>query len=359
MIKHPEERAMRRRVKPLLMLCALLTPALAWLAASAQPASVPAWVSDPQVLEAARKEGSVVHYCTLPQAYCEDIGKRFEKHTGIKAEITRSSSGPQYNRIMQEHQAGLRVTDVVENALVAAFVEMKGKGMLEPYVPRDAARIDEKYRDRDRAFNEYYVNVQFIAYNPKIISAAEAPKSWKDIYDPKWKGKLSVGHPKFSGIAVDWVMWQSKLFGWDFLQKLKASDPFIPRSLAETIPVLVNGERPLNGESYGDVAWEAKLKGQPIEIVYPEEGVIVSHDYTAILKSAPHPNAAKVFVDYLFSQENAQWLIERYVYVTHPAAKPPAGFRPLRDLKTLVLDAAEVARETQNVRDRFSAVFGG
>jgi iron(III) transport system substrate-binding protein len=350
---------MNRHVKRLLLATALVTPVLFWLGASAQPAGVPTWVSDPRVLEAAKKEGSVVHYCTLPQAYCEDIAKRFEKHTGIKAEITRSSSGPQYNRIMQEHQAGLKVTDVVENALVASFVEMKVKGMLEPYLPRDAARIDERYRDRDRMFSEYYVNVQFIAYNPKIISAAEAPKGWKDIYDPKWKGKLSVGHPKFSGIAVDWVLWQSKLFGWEFLTRLKANDPFIPRSLAEAIPVLINGERPLNGESYGDVAWEAKLKGQPIEIVYPEEGVIVSHDYTAILKSAPHPNAAKVFVDYLFSQENAQWLIERYVYVTHPTAKGPAGFRPLSDLKTLVLDPAEVNRETQNVRDRFSAALGG
>ena len=125
-------------------------------------------------------------------------------------------------------------------------------------------------------------------------------------------------------------MLQAKLTGgWDFLQKLKANEPIVVRSSAEAIPLLVNGERPLNAQSYGDAAWEAKLKNEPIEINYPEEGVVVSHDYTGILKSAPHPNAAKVFVDYLFSQENAQWLVDHYVYVTHPAVKPPAGFKPL------------------------------
>jgi iron(III) transport system substrate-binding protein len=342
------------------MVAGLLAPGLIWLAASAQTPAIPAWVSDPQVYAAAKKEGAVVHYCTLPQAYCEDIGKRFEKHTGIKADITRMPSGAQYSRLMQEQQAGLKVTDVFEIALVAAAVEMKAKGMLEPYLPRDAAKIDAKYRDRDRMYNEYYVNVQFIAYNPKHISAGDAPKRWKDIYDPKWKGKLTVSHPKFSGITIDWLIWQSRLLGgWDFLQKLKANDPIVVRSSAEAIPLLVNGERALNAQSYGDAAWEAKLKGEPLEISYPEEGVVVSHDYTGILKTAPHPNAAKVFVDYLFSLEHAQWLLDRYVYVTHPAAKPPAGFRPIRDLKTLVLDGEEVARETANVRERFAAVFGG
>jgi iron(III) transport system substrate-binding protein len=340
------------------MLLALVIAALAYLAASAQTGTSLAWVSDQGVLAAAKSEGKVVYYCTLPTAWCQEIGTRFEKHTGIKADVTRSSSGPQYNRIMQEHQAGLRVTDVVEHALVAGFVEMKNKGMLEPYLPRDAAKIDEKYRDRDRAYNDFYVNVQFIAYNPKHISAAEAPKSWKDLYDPKWKGKVSIGHPKFTGASVDWILWQSKLFGWEALQKLKANDPFIVKSLSETIPVLVSGERPLS-QNIADVAWEAKLKQQPVELVYPEEGVIVSHAYSGILKSAPHPNAAKVFMDYLFSQENAQWLADRYLYVTHPDVKTPPGFRPLKDLKALVSDPDEVLRETQNIRDRFSAVFGG
>src|SRR5262245_11747166 len=125
---HEGEDGMRRSVVVLAVGMGLLAPAVLWLAASAQaPAAVPAWVSDPQVYAAAKKEGSVVHYCTLPQVYCEDLGKRFEKHTGIKADITRMSSGPQYSRLMQEHQAGLRVLDVFEIALVAAAVEMRTK----------------------------------------------------------------------------------------------------------------------------------------------------------------------------------------------------------------------------------------
>jgi iron(III) transport system substrate-binding protein len=195
---------------------------------------------------------------------------------------------------MQEHQAGLKVTDVFEIALVAAAVEMKTKGMLEPYLPRDAAKFDAKYRAGDRLYNEYYVNVQFIAYNPKLISAADAPKRWKDIYEPKWKGKLTVSHPKFSGITVDWLMWQAKLSGgWDFLQTLKANDPIVVRSSAESIPLLTNGERPLNAQAYSDAGVGGQVRASRLEINYPRGGRGGQPRLHGILKSAPHPNAAR------------------------------------------------------------------
>src|ERR1044071_9476440 len=96
-------RAMTRRLTWLIVAVGTVAPSLVWLGASAQTPAAPAWVSDPQGDAAAKKEGAVVHYCTLPQAYCEDIGKRFEKQTGIKADITRTPSGAQYSRLMQEH----------------------------------------------------------------------------------------------------------------------------------------------------------------------------------------------------------------------------------------------------------------
>ncbi|MBI3965478.1 MAG: extracellular solute-binding protein [Chloroflexi bacterium] len=330
-------------------------------AAPAKPAAggVPEWVTDPQVYEAAKKEGTVSFFCSLPQSLCEAIGKRFTEHTQIKVEVTRLSSGPQWDRIQREAQAGIKNVDVTENGLPAGFIDAKAKGQLTPYTPKGGQKIDQAYRDKDGAFGAFYVNVQFIAYNPRIIQAADAPKSWKDVLDPKWKGKLSIGHPQYSGIAVDWNLVMSKLTGgWDFLQKLKALDPFIVRSLVEAIPPLVSGERPLNAESYSDSAWEAKLKNQPIEIVFPEEGIIASNDYTGILKDAPHPNAAKVLVDFLYSAENAQALIDQYIYVTHPDAKPPAGFKPIKELKTIVVDPAEVSPQVKNIRDRFADVFG-
>ena len=138
---------------------------------------------------------------------------------------------------------------------------------------------------------------------------------------------MSQSQPTFS-LRVP----RTLLFGWDVLQKLKANDPIIVRSSAEAIPLLVNGERPLSAQSYSDSAWEAKLKGEPLEISYPEEGVVVSHDYTGILKSAPHPNAAKLLVDFIISKEG-QEVFRAADYITahpgvpalEPTLKPKEG----------------------------------
>jgi iron(III) transport system substrate-binding protein len=332
-------------------------------AASGEAVAVtPRFSTDKQTLEAAKKEGKVIYYTARTQADAEAIAKRFEELTGIKVEVTRLSAGPQFDRVMREQQAGLKVTDVVDSGLEPNFLIYKERGMLQPYQPREASKIDSAYRDKDQMYHVPVVVLQFICYNPRVISAAEAPKSWKDIYDPKWKGKLALAHPNYSGIVNEWLYWQSQLYGWEILDKLKANQPFIGRSLGEVIPPLVSGERPLGAECWSDPAWQAKRQGQPIEIVYPSEGVMANTNPVAILKTAPNPNAAKVLVDFLFSLENQQWLAGRYVYVTHPEVTYPtdlAGFKPLKELKTVVVDPNEVKKELQSIRDRFADRFGG
>lgn len=338
-------------------------PAAAKPATSGNVVAVtPRFSTDAATLEAAKKEGKVVYYTARTQADSEAIAKRFQELTGIQVEVTRLSAGPQFDRVMREQQAGLKVTDVVDSGLEPNFLIYKERGMLERHVPREADKIDQVYRDKDGMYHVPVVVLQFICFNPKLIAPAEAPKAWKDTLDPKWKGKLTIGHPNYSGIVNEWLYWQAKLYGWDFLQKLKANQPFIVRSLGEVIPPLVSGERPLGAECWSDPAWQAKQKGQPVEVIYPEEGTMANTNPVAILKTAPHPNAAKVLVDYLFSLENQQWLAERYVYVTHPEAKYPtalAGFKPLKEMKTVVVDANEVKRELQSIRDRFADTFGG
>lgn len=345
--------------------CPSLVPILATLlltvGTSSAMAAAPSFVADATVFEAARKEGKVVYYCAQTQEICEYLGKRFEQLTGIVAEVTRMPAGVQYDRILRERQAGLKVVDVFENGLMPGFLDFKERNLLEPYMPPPIQKIGLQYRDKDGSFYSYSVNVQVIVYNPKIVPTAQAPKAWKDLYDPKWKGKIAIGNPKTVGIFNDWLLWQSKLFGgWEFLKRLKANDPWVGSRLVEGIPLLVNGERPIHGAMWTDPAWSAKLRGDPIEIAYPEEGVIVSNEATAILKDAPHPNAAKVFVDFLFAQETGQWLADQNVYVPHAGVSyRTPGFRSLSDLKTLVTDPIELKRELKGIRDRFAEVFGG
>lgn len=329
---------------------------------AAKPAAVvPKFVSDPQVYEAAKKEGNVVWMCAEPQANCDGMSKRFEEATGIKVEVTRLPAGVQIDRVLRERQAGLKVTDVIEHGLPPGFADFKQRGLFQPHVPREhQQKIGPEYRDKDGMFSAGWSDVGVIIYNAKLISAAEAPKAWKDMYEPKWKGKVGLGDPKTVGTANAYLLWQSKLYGWGFLQKLAANQPRVTRTLVEGVPLVIGGELPVYSGIHTSAVWESIKKGEPIGIAYPEDGAIVVPQNAAVLKDAPHPNAAKVLLDHLFSLENLQWQADRGTYVAHPDVNyQTSGMKPLKDFKTLVTDAAELSRELDNVRKRFAEAFGG
>ena len=134
-----------------------------------------------------------------------------------------------------------------------------------------------------------------IVYNTKLMSAAEAPKTWKDLTDPKWKGKLVTAHPGYSGVIATHILALEKMLGWDYFKALAQNKPMIVQSANDPATTVASGERlvAVNGGEYS--AYQLKKKGNPIEIVYPKEGVPLVVSPQAIASFAPHPNAAKLF----------------------------------------------------------------
>src|SRR5712691_7093198 len=156
------------------------------LACSAAPAPA----QDPR-LEAARKEGKVVWYTSLALSSSEKVAKLFETaYPGVKVEVHRTGSQRILQRMMQELSSNIRNVDVVHTSDAGHYVLLKEKKLLTRYTPAGVDAFAPGFKDRDGFHYGLRATVNVIAYNTKVIPAAEAPRTWKDLLDPKWRGRL-------------------------------------------------------------------------------------------------------------------------------------------------------------------------
>jgi iron(III) transport system substrate-binding protein len=319
----------------------------------------PAAAQDPRV-DAAKREGKVVWYTSLALPSAEKVAKLFETaYPGIKVEVHRTGSQRILQRVMQELQANIRTVDVVHTSDAGHFVLLKEKKLLAKHSPPGVESFPAGFKDRDGFYYGLRATVNVIAYNTKAISAAEAPKTWKDLLDPRWRGKLVTAHPGYSGVIATHVLALVHLHGWEYFKQLAQNRLMLVQSAVDPAGTVASGERPVavNGGDY--TFYQSKKKGNPIEIVYPKEGVPLVVSPTAITSFAPHPAAARLFTDFTFSREVQQVLADSEgLYTGHPEVKYPADKPKLSDLKLLTVDEDELEKRSEEIKRRFVEFFG-
>src|SRR3990167_1308471 len=303
-------------------------------------------------LEAAKKEGKVVWYTSLALPSAEKVAKLFEAaYPGIKVEVHRTGSQRILQRVMQELQANIKNVDVVHTSDAGHYVLLKDKKLLAKYTPAGVDGFPAGFKDKDGYYYGLRATVNAIAYNTKALSAAEAPKTWKDLLDPKWKGKLVTAHPGYSGVISTHVLALVHLHGWDYFKQLAQNKVMLVQSAVDPAGVVASGERlvAVNGGDY--TFYPTKKKGNPIELVYPREGVPLVVSPTAIASFAPHPNAARLFTDFTFSRELQQVMADSEgLYTGHPEVKYPADKPKLSDLKLLPADPEELEKRNEEIK---------
>ena len=328
---------------------------IAWLALGAADAAA----QDARV-DAAKKEGKVVWYTSLAVPSAEKVAKLFEAaYPGIKVEVHRTGSQRILQRVMQELSANIKNVDVIHTSDAGHYVLLKDKKLLMKYSPAGAEAFAPGFKDRDGYYYGLRATVNVIAYNTKIVSAAEAPKTWKDLLAPKWKGKMVTAHPGYSGVIATHVLALVHGLGWDYFKQLGQQGVMIVQSAVDPSGIVASGERPVavNGGDY--TFYQVKKQGNPVEIVYPKEGVPLVVSPTAIAAFAPHPNAAKLFTDFTFTRELQQVLADSEgLYTGHPAVTYPADKPKLSDLKLLQVDPEELDKRSDEIKKRFVEFFG-
>ena len=176
----------------------------------------------PQLIEAAKKEGKVVLYTSIDLSVVgKDRGRRSRRNIGgIDVRVERTGAERVFQRIGQEYASNVHAVDVVNSSDASHLLAWKKQGILLPYVPEDVAKYYKpEHRDPDGTYAGFRATLSPIAYNTKLVKAEDAPKSFADLLDPKWKGKIVKAHPGYSGTILTATFEMVRDIGWDYLRE--------------------------------------------------------------------------------------------------------------------------------------------
>jgi iron(III) transport system substrate-binding protein len=240
------------------------------------------------------------------------------------------------------------------------YGRMKKDGWLQAYTPKNISEMVDAFKPYNDPEGMYYTTAAglvLLTYNTTVVSEKDAPKKWTDLLDPKWKGKVSIGHPGFSGYVGTWVVQMKKLYGWDFFKKLELNKPRIGRSINDTVTML-NAKESWVAAGPSGTTLESMDKGNPLKIVYPEDGAVLMVSPSGILKNAPAPNAAKLFMEYLLSKECNEIMVKMRGDSVNKNVKPRPGQKPLTEVKTIRPSYEEIDKGIPEVKELFRDTFG-
>jgi iron(III) transport system substrate-binding protein len=345
---------------------ALLKTSTAFGAATffAQPvkaAAPPPVAVTPPLIEAARKEGKATFYTALELATSERLARSFEaKYPGIAIRVERSGAERIFQRIAQEQGSRVNAVDVVCSTDPSHFLDWTSKDWVEPFVTEDMAKHFPKEQiDANGMWGNLCAWLEVIGYNTNLVKPEDTPKSYADLLDPKWLGKICKGHPGYSGaILTNTYLWVREL-GWPYLEKLAQQKVMQLQSAADPPRKIAIGERAIMADGNDYSLDLAKRQNQPVAVVHPTEGTPVIPVPSGIFRSAPNPNAARLFQGYLFSVEAQQIFIDVFAHRSfHALTKETPGRAPLSSFKLLQADPKLVLAQSEEIKARYSKLFG-
>lgn len=268
-----------------------------------------------KVIEAAKKEGSLVLYSTAGSEVRAAIAIAFRKKYGVQVEAVGARGGEISQKIMSERRAGLYFADVYTGGTTTVTTELKPAGVIDPLEPalilpevKDPKAWWEgqlPWVDKDHyliAFTLYPSTTY--AINTTLVRAEEL-KSYKDLLNPKWKGKLVMNDPTLPGAANRWFGGVSQAMGLDFMRELARQEPVILRDQRLQVEWLAHGKYPISIAPDTSAMASFQKAGAPVSYVTPVEGSIMTsgHGNICLINKAPHPNAARLFINWLLTKE--------------------------------------------------------
>jgi iron(III) transport system substrate-binding protein len=310
-----------------------------------------------KLYEAAKKEGKVVWWTAhFAQEAAEKIRDAFKlKYPGIEVEFIRQTAQVIYQRLSQNLKSGVKELDVFASTDEAHYLELKKQNALAEFTPADLDKIPAQFRNLDPDGYYQLGSLAFIIvnYNPAKIKPAAR---WTDFADARFKGQISTGHPAFSGYVGNWVVAMNDKYGWDYFKNIAANNPKINRSINDTVTDILAGERNI-GAGPDNLSLFKKAAGNSIDIAYPQDGSVLIVAPVAVLKDAPHPNAGRLFENFMYSREYNQELVKQGHFPTRSGIASMNGMT-LDKIKSIRVKADRLASGVPEVVAKWRETFG-
>lgn len=271
-------------------------------------------------VEAAKKDGKVIVYgAQVPQAM-KPLHAAFEKKYGISVEYWRGSSTQVSERALTEWRAGKPGFDVVEGNRGVQLI-MRDEGLFQKYVPPSSAKFPAKFKEKDGMITPWRVLPISILYNTDMVKPGDLPKTFDDLLNPKWTGKITMPDPTRHTTTAQFLWNLNKFKGdkWlDFVKALANQKPLLVESLAPVTTTIIKGEAPV-GITY--IKYVKQYKG-PVSYVLMDK-YLTDPNYMSLSAKAAHANAAKLYLDFICSAEGQKLVAEEGEFVMYPGIFPP------------------------------------
>lgn len=289
--------------------------------------------------------------------------ERFQAQTGIPTEQFRTGGVKLAQKFEAEVKAGQVRCSAIDSSLPAIMMDWVDRGLMLEYESPEASHFPEDMRAPG-----YWAPIKAllltIAYNGDLIPAEEAPRTWEDVLDPKWKGKMVMADAFYSGAALHWYGALREAYGKAFMEALSKQDVLIRRGSGATAKTVTSGERPLSPMNLHYRVFADVKKGANLQMVLPQEGVPMSYMVIGVPKAAPNPEAGKQFIDFALSRESQSfWQSEYYTPSLRDDVEPlgrERGRRPLSEIKRIYSGRDDMLRffsQRQMLMDEWNALF--
>jgi iron(III) transport system substrate-binding protein len=298
--------------------------------------------------------GNLVLYNAGTPEMGDDLVKAFKaKYPDIKVDVIRAGSGELITRIKAE--AGKPQGDIIL-AVAKENLEVIGD-LLQAYKVKEDAAFPAGVKDPNGLYYGFSYNIQAFIVNTELVKPEDMPKSWKDLADKKWSGKLVLAAPALSGSSYAQLFQMVGLYGWDHINAVRKVATYVPTSTL-AYSFVGRGEFAVGVTGEGNVFTE-KSKGNPVVAVYPSEGTGLRYDASGIIKGGPNLANAKLFMDWMTTKE-AMGIVSQSPHfrrMTRPDVTPPPGLQPTSEIKFFAYDDAAATAKRDEFLKKFGEIF--
>jgi len=342
-----------KRIALLLSLLVLATTALTGCGGSSQPANNQTGSSS------GGPSGNLMIYTSIYPDIIDIVEPELEKaFPDLKIEWFQGGTEKVVAKMAAEIEADKIGADLLMVADPSYYQYLNGEDLLLPYKSSnfDAVAVD---KDSEGAYTGVRISNVVIGYNTNLVKPEEAPKSFKELTDPKWKGQVVIVDPTQSGTALDSTYALSKEYGWEYFEQLRDNGAVVGGGNSAVETKLVTGEFKV-AVILEENLLKVKDKGEPVEVVYPEDGVIIVPSPIGILNTTQNPEAAKAVVDWWLSPEGQKAIVTGWMHSVRTDVESPKGAQPLSSFNenAMAIDWADLSANMGAVKDKFVEIMG-
>jgi iron(III) transport system substrate-binding protein len=309
----------------------------------------------------ARTEATLTWYTGQTDAEtAELLGRTFTaQYPDIKVQVIRTTGQVAYQRLLLDIKNKTPQCDVFSTTDISHMPILKERHELTEYTPENAPQLMPQFSALSDPGFSYVTNASryFLIYNTNFVKPEAAPRNWTDLLDPRWKGFVATGHPAFSGCTGVWCVGMRKLYGWEFFEKLAKNNPRIGRSAVDPVTLMTAGEVHV-GLASANTTYRTIDKGNPIAIVNPADGLSLCVTPSAIPANAPHPAAARLFMEWLLSEGYSKIVAGDGSEPLRAGVPPRPDEPPLATQRVISLTVAEIRKGIPEVIEAWRETFG-